>query len=722
MSSFNLLAPFIQSYIYRNRWSELRDIQDRAISAILESNNHVLISAGTASGKTEAAFFPVLSRLWQEDPDSFGVIYIGPLKALINDQFERLTNLIEDAEIPIYAWHGDRSSSEKKRAMNHPKGILQITPESLEALLMNHLGAAKRMFQHLQFIIIDEIHAFMGSERGMQLQCQLNRIDRITGRSVRRIGLSATIQNLEDALHWLGAGSPLPVQLIQGQSGGKKLLLSFRHDEFPDEDEKRTAEIESDRMNYLYNLVSGRKCLVFTVSRMDAEKTAFALKGICEERKDPGEYYVHHGSISSALRGETEGRLRESKGPVTAVATKTLELGIDLGSLERVIQLGTPDSCSSFVQRLGRTGRRDQPAVMGFMTSNHPNGKNVFDDLPWEMLKSIAMIQLYLEEKWVEPFYEKTCPYSILFHQTLSALMQKEMSGSELAQAILTLPAFQRILPEDYILLLRHMQTTDIIEKTEIKTLIPGLLGEKLAGYYEFFSVFPDQSGFSVIFHQKKIGEVDNLPELNETLALAGQNWRVTDIDQDRKKIFVLPSQGKTRKQWTGGAGVVHDRILQRIRQILTEETEYPYLDHAALETLRKARKDASAFCLSHAWTVLNNHHFLLHPWLGTRKMITLLFLMEKIFSVNLQLQSAVINPAHTGIYINSELPMMDFISILKDEIAKVAPEDLIPLAPANPIDKYDEFIPEYLIQKAYIYDTLDIVGLKQDTYAGKLL
>lgn len=712
---FDRLAPFIQEYIYRNHWEELRDIQADAISAVFDLSSHILISSGTASGKTEAAFFPILTQLYNQPLDSFGVVYIGPLKALINDQFERIQALIDEAEIPLYAWHGDRSQSEKTKAMKHPQGILQITPEALEALLINHSGEVRHMFRNLQFIIIDEIHAFMGTDRGIQLQCQLNHLDRLTGKNIRRVGLSATIQNIEDAGQWLKAGSPLDVKIISSSARGRNLRLAFRHDEYPvDANDETIAAIQAEMYQYLYNQVKGRKCLVFTNSRMESEMTAVALREIALKNHEPEAFFVHHGSISAILRGETEAILRSSDEPATAIATKTLELGIDLGHLERVIQLGAPGSCSSFVQRLGRTGRRGTPAVMSFITKNTPEGSDTFDDLPWEMLQNIAIIQLYLEEKWVEPFAIKTCPYSVLVHQTLSCLMRKECTAKELAKYVLSLPAFQIVSPQDYFALLKHMIEDDLIEKTETGTLIPGLAGEKLAGNFHFYSVFSDQSGYRVIFHQRTLGEIDYLPEIDEVIVLAGKNWRVTETDEDKKSIYVVQSSGTIKKQWSGGMAEIHDKIFRKMQSILIETNEYPYLNDAAKDALRIARKTASNFDIQRCYTKINDKSFIIHPWIGTRKFITLLFILQSILKEDLQIQNLQSNNARTGIHVVSEIPAEAFFSLFQKKIIEINPDNLFPFVPTSGCDTYDRFVPEELLRKAYVFNHLDLKGLKE--------
>lgn len=195
-TAFNQLAPFIQEYIWRHNWTEIRAIQAAACDAILNSDDHLLIASGTASGKTEAAFLPILTSLHNDPPESIGVLYIAPLKALINDQFQRLDGLLEAADIPVTAWHGDISDSRKKRALRQARGVVQITPESLEGLLLRRSGEVAQAFSELRFVVIDEVHAFMADERGRQVLCLLERLARLTRVPPRRVGLSATLGDL----------------------------------------------------------------------------------------------------------------------------------------------------------------------------------------------------------------------------------------------------------------------------------------------------------------------------------------------------------------------------------------------------------------------------------------------------------------------------------------------------------------------------------------------
>ena len=225
MNVFDRLAPFIQDFIYQNKWEELHGNQVAACEVIFDSDDNLLLSSGTASGKTEAAFLPILTELYEHPSASVGVMYISPLKALINDQFKRLDLLLEGSNIPVTKWHGDASETGKSRLIKHPEGVIQITPESLESLLTNKRGACMSMFSDLRFVIIDEVHSFMRDVRGLQLLCVLERLKKLTGVNPRRVGLSATLGDVSLAKNWLNTGTGRSCAAPLFDEGKKRVRL-----------------------------------------------------------------------------------------------------------------------------------------------------------------------------------------------------------------------------------------------------------------------------------------------------------------------------------------------------------------------------------------------------------------------------------------------------------------------------------------------------------------
>lgn len=711
-TAFERYAPFIQSYIYRKRWTDLREVQVEACEAILDTDQHVIIASGTASGKTEAAFFPILTQLERNPSESVGVMYIGPLKALINDQFERLNELLENEDIPVWPWHGDVSQSMKRKALRTAQGVLQITPESLEALLMRHPGDARRLFSDLRFVVIDEIHALMGTDRGMQVLCLLSRLEKMTGCQPRRIGLSATLNDYKSAERFLSAGSKRNTVSVGMGHHKRKILLGVESFFLPEEEKRAEMAMES-YYEFLYDNSHLKKCLIFTNSRGNAETIISKMKTIAQERKERDIFYVHHGSVSAALRRDAEKALREAEGPTVAAATLTLELGIDIGSLDLTIQSGAPYTCSSFVQRLGRSGRRTGKSQMLFVSLQGEKRRSGYENLPWDLLRSIAIIQLYVEERWVEPFEQKKKPFSLLAHQTLSTLMTYgELSPAELARSVLLLPAFQgSVTPDEYRELVRYMVKEDYLQRLENGGIIVGLKGERITNHYSFYAVFQDEEAYHVKSKSEEVGTLTNCPAMGEAFVLAGKAWKVVSVDEDRKTIYVVPAKRTKVPSWAGTGGDVHQRVVQRMRQVLLEDTEYSYLMSGA----RKSLTDARAFArecglLESAVLMTGEKSFYYCPWCGTKELNTIASLLNCALKEELEIFETIRHNYY--LEVTSGLGPEGFIRKLR--AAKMDADDPEVILPADQVrrtDKYDGMVPEELLRRAYLYNEMDVPG-----------
>jgi len=704
-NAFERYADFIQEYIYRKGWNDLREVQKEACEAILDTEKHVIIASGTASGKTEAAFFPILTLLEKNPASSIGIIYIGPLKALISDQFERLQGLLEDSNIPVWSWHGDVSQTAKKRAFREAKGVLQITPESLEALLMRHPGEIKRLFSDLRFVVLDEIHALMGTDRGLQVLCLLSRLEKLAGCKPRRIGLSATLHDYDPAMQFLCAGSDRKAVAVGIQ--GQKRKLSLCVESFPDS--------EDAFYDYLYKHSHDKKCLIFTNSRGKAEEVIIKMKEIATGRKEKDVFHVHHGSISAAVREEAERALREQDGPTVAAATLTLELGIDIGDLDSTIQVGAPFTCSSFVQRLGRSGRRTGKSQMLFVNTYEEAELQTIEQLPWDLLRSIAIIQLYLEERWVEPFVWKQKPYSLLVHQTLSMLMTcGELKPAELARKVLTLPAFQdRITQEEYKELLRHMIANDYLERMENGGLIVGVKAEKICSHYTFYAVFQDEKTYTVVTKNGEIGTLTNPPDTGGIFLLGGKGWMVVAVDEEKKRVHVVPSAEAKVPLWRSTGGDIHEKVILRMKKVLQEDTEYAYLSPRAASLLERARDFARERGLLDQMVIpCGNNSFYICPWIGTRQIRTL----EKLFANGLkdELKIMQVENLQYALFVKTNLNPREFVQQWKAcELDCENPNIVLKPDKTPYVDKFDRLIPEKLLRKAYLKNQMDVEGAK---------
>lgn len=712
---FYRLAPFIQEFIYKRRWNSLREAQVEACRVLFDTDHHLLIASGTASGKTEAAFFPALTVLDKEPSRSVGILYIGPLKALINDQFERLKDLLKEGGIPVWHWHGDVPQSEKTKLLQKPSGVLQITPESLEGLLMNKPNAIPALFQELRYVIVDEVHAFMGADRGSQVLSLLARIERMAGCRPRRIGLSATLSDYETASGWLGAGTSQAVEVVAPQ-GNRKLRLSIEHFAMPDARDEEQAEAlalaKGAYTDYIYDHTNRKKAIIFTNSRTDAELTTLELRRTAAKRHDPDVFHVHHGSISAMLREETEAALRTGSGAAVACATVTLELGIDLGELERVLQLGAPYSCSSFVQRLGRSGRRGDAAseMMFAIAEEEDEEAQLPARMPWTLLRAIAIIELYVKERWVEPLQLRKKPVGLLYHQTMSILhAMGEQTPIDLARAVLTLSPFNEVTPEEYKMLLNYMIHTDHIQRTEEGTLIVGLTGEKITGHYRFLAVFKDDEEHVVYDGTEEIGSITTVPPPEYCFSLAGKLWKVVEIDTKHKAVYVKAARGKADTLWLGAGGDVHTRVMQKMREVLSASTIYPYLAPRAVNRLERARRLArESGLLSQTVIPAGGDSCFILPWIGTKAFRTLERLLKVKLSEPLKLRSVVPMEPYYLVVSGRTDPETLLAQILMESSTLTDLSELLKPEEAPYLGKYDEFVDPNLVRIAFAEDGLE--------------
>lgn len=743
MSAFEKYSPFIRDYIYSRNWDSLREVQIGAAEVLFGTENNLLLTSSTASGKTEAAFFSIISRLYDDPPQTFGALYIAPLKSLINDQFSRLDELLDMSGIPVFHWHGDVAMSHKNKALRDPKGILQITPESLESMLMNRNNDIVRLFGDLRYVVLDEIHTLTGTDRGNQIICQLCRISRLIGRDPVRVGLSATIGDTDIAAKWLGAGSERGVSVVgmketrtswrlgmehfyiqsdspdQSESGNK--YLTAVGEATPGENEPAQPEASDNSVGYtpldpgfeyIYDCTADKKCLVFSNSREETEYLTATLRQIADRRGDPDVFLIHHGNLSASLREEAEMKLKDDELRTVTCATVTLELGIDIGRLERIVQLDAPTTVSSLLQRLGRSGRRGAPPemMMVFREENPLPNTPLPQLMPWGLLRAIAIVQLYLEERFIEPPNVKKLPFSLLFQQTLSTLAASgELTAKRLAEKVLSLPPFAGVTKEEYRTLLLSMIKNDFIEMTEEKGLIVGLKGERLINSFKFYAVFKDSEDYTVRSGSDEIGTITTPPPVGDRFALAGRVWEVEELDVARKLIYVKEVKGKMEISWPGDYGEIHTRILERMKQVLEEDTVYPYLKKNAIKRLDVARRVArNTGMLKKSIVHLGGYTWCLFPWLGTRSFRTL----RKFIAKN-GAKFRISGMEYEGCcYMTFKMERGDgreLISYLSKKASSEGIDKSALVAPSEcPVfEKYDDFIPSELLRDAYMADRL---------------
>ena len=735
MRAFDRYAPFVQEYIYQNHWENLRSIQVAAADAIFNTDENVLLTASTASGKTEAAFFPIITLFSEDMPSSVGCIYIGPLKALINDQFSRLNDLCAEADIPVWHWHGDVAQSHKAKLMRHPSGILQITPESLEALLLHKHAAIAKLFGDLRFVVIDEVHSLLRGDRGGQTLCLIERLSRIAGVNPRRIGLSATIGDPEGTGEFLSLGTGRKTIIPKIDAKGSKWRLSMEHFYVKDaqaaEDkqipgalpvlEEKTDDAPANAdpgIGYIFEHTRGKKCLVFVNSREECEMVTTTLRHYCELNHEPDRFLVHHGNLSASYRETAEGIMKDDSQYMTTVTTATLELGIDIGRLERAFQIDAPWTVSSFLQRMGRTGRRELPPEMWFVIrEDEPEVRAMLPTtIPWKLLQGIALVQLYLEERWVEPPRLDRLPFSLLYHQTMSTLAScGEMSPRALADRVLRLHYFHRITQEDYRVLLRHLIATDHIQQTEQGGLIVGLAGERVINSFKFYGVFQESEEYTVRSESQELGTVVSPPPVWEKLAIAGHVWQVLDVDHKRRLIYCRQVKGSVPAYFGQCPGDLHTKILTRMRRVLQEDRQYPYLMKNAVARLEQARFTAAHSGAAEKTLInLGGNMWCLLPWVGTYTFLT----MERFLKIKCadRLGLRGLDSARPFfIQFTMKADEATFFRVLAEEIRKpIDPMELVYPKELPLFDKYDEYLPEELVKKGFALGVLDVDGLRE--------
>lgn len=735
MRAFDRYAPFVQEYIYQNHWENLRSIQVAAADAIFNTDENVLLTASTASGKTEAAFFPIITLFSEDMPSSVGCIYIGPLKALINDQFSRLNDLCAEADIPVWHWHGDVAQSHKAKLMRHPSGILQITPESLEALLLHKHAAIAKLFGDLRFVVIDEVHSLLRGDRGGQTLCLIERLSRIAGVNPRRVGLSATIGDPEGTGEFLSLGTGRKTIIPKIDAKGSKWRLSMEHFYVKDaqaaEDkqipgalpvlEEKTDDAPANAdpgIGYIFEHTRGKKCLVFVNSREECEMVTTTLRHYCELNHEPDRFLVHHGNLSASYRETAEGIMKDDSQYMTTVTTATLELGIDIGRLERAFQIDAPWTVSSFLQRMGRTGRRELPPEMWFVIrEDEPEVRAMLPTtIPWKLLQGIALVQLYLEERWVEPPRLDRLPFSLLYHQTMSTLAScGELSPRALADRVLRLHYFHRITQEDYRVLLRHLIATDHIQQTEQGGLIVGLAGERVINSFKFYGVFQESEEYTVRSESQELGTVVSPPPVGEKLAIAGHVWQVLDVDHKRRLIYCQQVKGSVPAYFGQCPGDLHTKILERMRRVLQEDRQYPYLMKNAVARLEQARFTAAHSGAAEKTLInLGGNMWCLLPWVGTYTFLT----MERFLKIKCADRLGLRNLDSARpffIQFTMKADEETFFRVLAEEIRKpIDPMELVYPKELPLFDKYDEYLPEELVKKGFALGVLDVDGLRE--------
>ncbi|MCY4622316.1 MAG: DEAD/DEAH box helicase [bacterium] len=753
-SAFTRLHPRIQRWVYDQGWTTLHDAQERATAPILDGDSDVIIAAATAAGKTEAAFLPILSSLANGDEQngaerpgvraahearvdpvpirraSVGVqvLYISPLKALINDQYQRLQDLCERVDVPVHRWHGDVSTAAKRKVTDEPSGVLLITPESLEATFVNRGPIVSRLLSGLRYVVIDELHSFLTTQRGAQLQSLMHRIELAIRRRPPRIGMSATLGDTSAAAAFLRPNNPEQVAIVESESDGRGLMLQMRGYIAPEkattppagalaagaakaEDaavEQGPATANREIADHLYERLRGQDNLVFANSRNAVEAYADLLSRRSAGERVPNEFRPHHGNLSKDLREATEEQLKDPARPATAVSTSTLELGIDIGTVASVAQLGPPPSVSSLWQRLGRSGRRDDPAVLRlYITEQSLHARSVpADALRCGVVQTTAMVRLMLD-RWLESPDDPGFNYSTLVQQIMSAIAQHGgATASDLYGALCGPGPFRLVDQERFVRLLRAMAGHDLLTQNSEGLLLHGQAGEHQVNNYRFYTAFHTADEWRIVTAGKTLGTIPIYQPLRSgaLLIFAGKRWKVVDADRRGRIVQVEMAEGGV-PHFSGGSGpTVSDRVRAEMSATYRSPEMPSWLDRNAQGLLSEGRAAFRRYGLAETTVVPGESEVRLFPWTGDRALSTAaMALSAKGLAANVEGPAIRIDRADAG----------EVAATVAQLLAGPRPEPAeLAAAIKNPeIDKWDWVLDEPLACESAGARLLDVEG-----------
>ncbi|HDY7424640.1 TPA: DEAD/DEAH box helicase [Vibrio vulnificus] len=713
----------VQRWIFKQGWANLREIQCLAIEPILSAKTDLVISASTAAGKTEAFFLPAISAIANQD-EGVGILYISPLKALINDQDRRLESLSDLMDLPVTPWHGDSAKSRKNKLKTTPAGIVLITPESLESLLIRDSGWMKSAFSDLKYIVIDEFHAFLGTERGHHLLSLLHRLEHLLGslkKPIPRVALSATLGELDKVPLSLRPNQSLPCKIIRDSNSTSVLKVQVKGYVNPAQvDSETPIDAEYKICQDLFNFCRGGNHLVFANSRKRTESIAATLSDFCDQQCVPNEFFPHHGSLAMELREDLEKRLLQEQYPTTAVCTMTLELGIDIGKVNSVVQVTAPHSISSLRQRVGRSGRRGGPSILRVLIAEDELTKdsNVVDILRLELIQSLAMIRLLIGSKWYEPADSSLYHFSTLLHQILAVIAQwGGIRADQLFNLLCKEGPFQKVGVDDFKGLLGHMGNTNLITQLGNGELVLGILGERITSHYSFYAVFKTPEEYRVINGTKTLGTlpIDSLVLVGQNIVFGGKRWKVNDIDSDKKTIYVERAKGGKPPKFGGSGMTIHDVVRQEMFRILKDgdyrisvgNKKVDFADAIAREQFKESVTFFQLSDLARKPLLKVGNSTYLFTWLGDKVVNTIVALL---------IMNGYEASAYAGVIEVEKTSVEGVKSTLRTLASKKLPSEteLAQSVLEKQIDKFDEFLPEDILSIGYGTKAFDINGAKE--------
>lgn len=734
-SVFDRLHPRVQRWVYDQGWDSLHDVQERAAPPVLSGSRDVIVSAATAAGKTEAAFLPILSVLleerdatgvsvsdpweghdpWEDPsvPEASGVqvLYLSPLKALINDQFTRLEGMCSHTKVPVHRWHGDVSRSAKQRVFKKPEGVLLITPESLEATFMNRGSHIGRLFRGLRYVVVDELHSFLGTARGAQVQSLMHRLEVAVGSCVPRVGLSATLGDLGLAAKFLRPDRSGEVELVKVEGEGSGLRLQVRgYTEPPAPDGSssghgRGPSAADEIADHMFWVLRGQDNLVFSNSRAGCELFSDLLTRRSKKERVPNEFWPHHGSLSKGLRETVEKNLKDSTRPATAVCTSTLEMGIDVGSVGSVAQIGVPPSVAGLRQRVGRSGRRDRPAVLRvYVTEQDPSDRVGVEELCPGLVQTVATVRLMLD-RWIESPSDPGFNYSTLVQQTLSMIVQHGgVSPVDLFNVLCGSGPFRLVDRSRYVRLLRSLADADLVSQTADGLLLCGVRGERFVNHYSFYSAFQTADEWKLVSSGRTLGTVPFVHPLYEGLMLifAGRRWRVLNVDEEVRTVELVPASGGKPPRFSGTKGSSASReVREEMRRVYESEDMPVWLDKRGQRILGEARAAYHRRRLRDRCWWQTGEDVLVLPWVSDRG----------LFTAGLMLRGVGLKADVEGVALRvAKVSVTELGEKIRGLLEGEAPDvgGLAALVENPVIDKWDRFLGKGLVRESASVRMLD--------------
>jgi len=730
-SNLERLDERIQRWVWQKGWTGLRDAQETAIPVLLEGQQDIIIAAATASGKTEAAFLPILSKLLSNGEEMGVALYISPLKALINDQWGRLDQLCEELGIPVAPWHGDITATRKRNFLKRPQGVLLITPESLEAQFVLRGHELKRYFGELQYVVVDELHAFIGSDRGKQLQSLMRRIECVIDRRVPRVGLSATLGDPSLAASFLRPEGPLP-QIIQSKSASQELLVQLRgyliesvHQSgldgevaSPDggrlqPDEAAEVKAYESMADHLFKSLRGSNNLLFPNSRNRVEYFSDLLRRRCERQGIPNEFWPHHGSLSREIREDTEAALKAGDRPATAICTTTLELGIDIGAVKSVAQIGPPPSVASLRQRLGRSGRRaGEPAILrAYVAENEVSVDSPLSDrLRESLVQSAACVRLLLGE-WFEPPTQSGMHLSTLVQQVLSMIAERGgISATDISRTLMIHGPFAELRASDLAALLRELGRRELLVQDSSGVLLLGPAGERAVGHYDFYAAFASREEWQIVQDGRSIGTlpIDSPVYEGMCIIFGGRRWKILSVCNEPAVLTVAPDPSGRPPIFDSSRPMVHEHVREEMRRLLEEVADLGFLNLVAKKLLDEARQFYREAHLAERLTIMDNKAILLLPWAGDLAQNALVLLLRAL---------GLETGSNDGLVVRCEGWDLARLSDACSDIVNLDAVDLLEML--KDVEnlgqsKWDWALPRELLVQSYASMHLDIAGAKR--------